>query len=224
VEIPDLDHGDGTSGDTLVPIAPVTARLMNGALCAIAVGDPPGQDLLAGVALLGLTNPLFYHCNWQNVTYNGATVQALSNFAFQATTATPVSGLGATGSTTGGTLAANTYYYGVTALLPGIETLVCAPVSVTTTGSTSQVALAWSTFVNQFLLNGLGGNPAYTEVLGYNVYRGTAANAMGLLATTTAVHYADTGAVSPGATIAPALDLVDLTDPALPRFEYGGPI
>ena len=83
VLVPQLDHGDGTSGDTMVPLAPITARLINGALCAIAAGDPPGQQLLANTAILNLANPLYYHVRWRNVTFGGST-QAISNFAFLA--------------------------------------------------------------------------------------------------------------------------------------------
>jgi hypothetical protein len=83
--VPALDHGDGTYGDTLVPIAPITARLMHGQVCTIAASDPQGIDLLANTAILGLTEPLFYHVRWRNVTFGG-TIAAISNFAFQAPT------------------------------------------------------------------------------------------------------------------------------------------
>jgi hypothetical protein len=89
VSVPALDHGDGTFGDTLVPIAPITARLINGQLCAIAAGDPNGQQLLANSAILGLVNPLYYHVRWRNVTFGG-TVQQISNFAFLAPTTAEV--------------------------------------------------------------------------------------------------------------------------------------
>lgn len=85
VLVADLDHGDGTSGDTMVPIAPITARLTNGAVTSIVVGDPIGVELLADTPILNLDGPLFYHVRWRNVTYGGAP-QAISNFAFQAPT------------------------------------------------------------------------------------------------------------------------------------------
>lgn len=66
------------------------------------------------------------------------------------------------GSTTGGTLAAATYYYKVTALNSNGETLGSNEQSVTTTGSTSSVVLTWGAVAN---------------ATGYNVYRGTAAGA-----------------------------------------------
>jgi hypothetical protein len=83
VLVPRLDHGDGTSGDTMVPLAPITARLINGQICAISAGDPQGQQLLANTAILNLANPLYYHVRWRNVTFGGG-VQVISNFAFLA--------------------------------------------------------------------------------------------------------------------------------------------
>lgn len=52
-------------------------------------------------------------------------------------------GLAAVGSTTGGTLPADTYYYKVSAVDSVGETLASSEVNVTTTGSTSSVALTW---------------------------------------------------------------------------------
>jgi hypothetical protein len=67
----------------------------------------------------------------------------------------------ATGYTTLGSLAANTYYYGVTAVnSTGESTLAVAQKSVTTTGSTGSVNLTWAPV------------PGATS---YNVYRSTAA-------------------------------------------------
>jgi hypothetical protein len=210
VFVSNLDHLDGTSGDTEVPIAPITGRLMNGALSAIAVGDPPGVELLAYTAMLNLASPLYYHVRWRNVTFGGAT-QAISNFAFAATPSTKVAGLGTTPSATGGTLAGPaTRYYGVTAKLAGIETLVCTAVSAAVpSGSTGSVALNWT---------------AYTNAIGYNIYEGAAANALTTLlgSTTSATTFTDTGAA--GTTVsAPLTDVVTITSPTLPRFTYGGP-
>lgn len=83
VLIQDLDHGDGTHGDTLVPLAPITARILNGAICSIAIGDPEGVELLAGSTVLNLAEPLFYHVRFRNVTYAG-TNRSIANFAFEA--------------------------------------------------------------------------------------------------------------------------------------------
>ena len=80
--VPSLDHGDGTKGDTFLPLAPITGRLLNGSLRTIAVGDPVGVLLLSNSPLIGLPR-LRYHVRFRNVTYGGAT-QALTNFAFDA--------------------------------------------------------------------------------------------------------------------------------------------
>lgn len=81
--VTDLDLGGGVSADTVLPIAPITGRFINGNLCTIAIGDPEGVALLANSAFLNLANPLYYHVRFRNVTYGGA-LQRLSNFAFLA--------------------------------------------------------------------------------------------------------------------------------------------
>jgi hypothetical protein len=151
---------------------------------------------------------LYYHVRWRNVTFGGG-LQAISNFAFAATTATPVSGLATVPHTTGGTIAAGTRWYGVTALLNGVETLVCTAVSAVTTGSTGSVTVNWT---------------AYTGATGYNVYEGASAGALTTLigSTTSAVTFTDTGAAGT-AKPAPLTDIVNLTSPVLPKFAYGGP-
>jgi hypothetical protein len=211
VLVADLDHGDGTSGDTMVPLAPITARLMNGALCAVAVGDPIGQQLLAGSTILNLASPLYYHVRWRNVTYGGA-VQAISDFAFAAPTGgeAPANLVG-TPSATGGALPAGTYFWAVTAVMPWGETAVSNIVSETLTGTTSSVALSWSNVVG---------------ALGYNVYRGVAGNALNTLVaeiTSGATHsYTAVGAAG-SAVSAPLTDIVDITSPTLQTTTYGGP-
>lgn len=89
------------------------------------------------------------------------------------------SGFGATGHTTGGTLAAGTYYYVVTAVNPAGETTVSAEQSATVTGTTASVSLACS---------------AVTGAASYNWYRGTTSGGENkLLANTTGITYTDTG-------------------------------
>lgn len=83
VLVPNLNHSDGTIGDTMVPLAPITGRLINGALVSIDIGSSFGVPLLANTPVLGLPNPLFYHVRFRNVTYGGAP-QSISNLAFQA--------------------------------------------------------------------------------------------------------------------------------------------
>lgn len=93
-------------------------------------------------------------------------------------TAAPVLTLGTT-STTGGTFAAGTYYWKVTAKNSAGETLASNEVTATTTGSTSSQPLSWT---------------APAGATSYNVYRGTAAGAENtLVANVITTSYTDTG-------------------------------
>lgn len=74
-----------TYGDTELSLAPITGRTINARLCTIAVGDPIGVELVSNSPWMLLTEPLFYHVRYRNVTYGGA-LQRFSNFAFQAPT------------------------------------------------------------------------------------------------------------------------------------------
>lgn len=91
-----------------------------------------------------------------------------------------------TTATTGGTLAAGTWKYYVTAINANGETTVSNEASQTTTGSTSTVTLTWS---------------AIPGATGYKVYRTAVGGATGtelLLTTLGAVTtYTDTGALTP---------------------------
>ena len=92
--------------------------------------------------------------NINNVTY-------ASYHAF--TSPTTPTGVTATASTSGGSLAANTYYFKVSALDGGLgETLPSSEVSATTSGSTGSVTVSW---------------PAVTNAPYYRVYWGTSAGA-----------------------------------------------
>lgn len=87
-----------------------------------------------------------------------------------------------TTSTTGGTLAAGTYYYKVSAVDNSGETLPSNELSVTTTGTTSSNTLSWS---------------AVSGATSYKVYRGTATNAENVFYTPGNVtSYVDTNAAS----------------------------
>ena len=105
------------------------------------------------------------------------------------------SGLVATGSTTGGTLAAATYYYKVTALNGSGETTGSTEVSVTTTGTTSSVALTWT---------------AVPGATSYRIYRGTAAASENVYYTSTSNSFTDTGAANTGGTV-PVSNTASLT-------------
>lgn len=99
--------------------------------------------------------------------------------------------LGVTGHTIGGTLAAGTYHYVVTATVPNGETLPSNEVSVTTTGSTSSVTLNWT-------------EPTGNGATGYNIYRGPAGAENVLVAVIvsgTIVSFVDTGTPTTAATV-----------------------
>jgi uncharacterized phage protein gp47/JayE len=98
------------------------------------------------------------------------------------TTIPTPTGLGSTTNTTGGTLAAGTYYYRVTAFTHGGETLPSSEISQVTTGSTSRVDLSWS---------------AVPGAAGYYVYRRTSGAHERLVMVDSGTTYTDTGAVTP---------------------------
>jgi hypothetical protein len=77
----------------------------------------------------------------------------------------PAAGLVAIGLGTGGTLAATTYYYEVTAINAGGETTPSNEATVTTTGTTSKVTLDWMA----------AGSGNYGPT-GYKIYRGNTAS------------------------------------------------
>lgn len=94
--------------------------------------------------------------------------------------------LGAT-STTGGTFAAGTYFWKVTAKNSAGETLGSNEVSAALTGTTSSQQLSWN------IING---------AVSYNIYRGTAAGGENVfIANTGALSYTDTGTA--GSTASP---------------------
>lgn len=106
--------------------------------------------------------------------------------------ATPVLNAPTTAAT-GGTLAAGTYFYVITATNANGETVKSNEVSQVTTGATSTVGLSWTAIVG---------------ATGYKVYRSTATGTEALLATLGAVtSYTDTGA----ATTAPTPPTVNTT-------------
>lgn len=108
------------------------------------------------------------------------------------------SGASATGSGSGGTLAANTWYYVVTAFNHAGETTKSAEVSATTTGSTSSVAISWSH------ISGVYNLPTLAQYFaGYKIYRGTVSGSENVLVGTVAASattWTDTGVVGTSAT------------------------
>ncbi|MDE2098584.1 MAG: hypothetical protein KGL39_15120 [Patescibacteria group bacterium] len=92
----------------------------------------------------------------------------------------------ATPATTGGTLAAGTYYYKVTAIdSNGKQTAASAEVSAATTGTTGEVVLSW---------------PAVGGAASYCIYKGTAAGAENGYFTSTTASYTDTGTATTAGT------------------------
>ena len=115
----------------------------------------------------------------------------------------PVMGATST-ATTGGTLAAGTYFYKVTTLTAAGESTPSTEVSQATTGSTSTVTINWT---------------AVTNATGYKIYRGTATGAENKLITTigsgSTVTFIDTGGAGTTATL-------PSTNTALPASTPGG--
>src|ERR1700761_7987038 len=105
-------------------------------------------------------------------------MEYVANLDLGVTLAAP-SGLIATSSGTGGSFAAGTYFWVVTAVDANGETTKSNEVQTVLTGSTSSVALSWNTV---------------DGATGYNVYRGTSTtNENKLITTVTTTSYTDTG-------------------------------
>lgn len=108
------------------------------------------------------------------------------------TTPTAPTSLAVSGSTSGGSIAAGTYYWKVTATIPNGETLPTTAVSATLTGSTSSASLSWTA-------------PTGSGATGYNVYRGTTSSTVnqlvGVITSGAQVTFIDKG--GPTASISP---------------------
>lgn len=114
----------------------------------------------------------------------------------------------ATGAASGGTLAAATYYYVVTAVNANGETTKSNELSVVTTGTTSKVTLTWvgptAPVAEAGQPAGLG-LPTGGTPTGYNVYRGTAAGGelSQFVTGTTLTTFTDTGGTATATNLAP---------------------
>lgn len=91
-----------------------------------------------------------------------------------------------TPSTSGGTLAAATYFYKITALNAAGETVGSPEASCTTTGSTSSVQINWA---------------AVTGATSYKIYRGTTAGNENVFYTSATNSFLDTNGSSTGGTV-----------------------
>jgi hypothetical protein len=106
---------------------------------------------------------------------------------FFGTPALPAPGLPVlVGSTTGGTLTANSYFYKITALNSAGETTGSAEATVTTTGSTSSVAITWG---------------AVAGASSYHIYRGTVTNTENLFFASATNSFTDIGGTSTAGTV-----------------------
>lgn len=112
-----------------------------------------------------------------------------------------------TTSTAGGTLAAATYYYKITALNELGETIGSNEVSVTTTGATSSNTVTWG---------------AVATATGYRIYRGTAAAGENTYyAVGTVTTFTDTGAAGTAGTV-PGANTTGMTVGGQWRFAQFG--
>lgn len=101
---------------------------------------------------------------------------------------TPPTGVTATPSGTGGTMAAGTYYYRVTALNAWGETLGSIEQSATVPGGgTGSVAITWT--------------PPAGTVTGYRIYRGASTGSQDTYYTDAASPFTDTGAAGTAGTV-----------------------
>lgn len=142
----------------------------------------------------------------------GATVKALVIYKDPGAPAAPVANAPTTANT-GGTLAAATYYYKVTALNAAGESLGSNEGSVTTTGASSSNTITWA---------------AVSGATSYRVYRGTAAGAESTYyAPGNVTTFTDTGAAgtagSPPTGTKPLIAYID-TVTGFPMATNGGDI
>lgn len=112
---------------------------------------------------------------------SGGQIGLIESGVFDPSTVMAAPGLAA--STTGGTLAATTYYYKVSALNGTNESLGGTEASVATSGSTGSVTVTWS---------------AVPGATSYRVYRGTTAGAESTYYAASGTSFLDTGAAGTG--------------------------
>lgn len=126
----------------------------------------------------------FLNATVQPLLYGAANVITT---AATAALAAPVLTLGTT-SSSGGTFAAGTYFWKITAINAAGETLGSNEVTATTTGSTGSQVITWV---------------AISGATGYKVYRGTSAGAESVLVSTlgTVTTYTDTGSAGTAGTV-----------------------
>jgi hypothetical protein len=154
-----------------------------------AVGAPSvdyyTKDLIVWDGTGAVNNDFFGSCQVYRITPSADVSRNWNTTIGAAPIQSPV-----TTSTTGGTLAAGTYYYVVTAILnPQGESIASNEQSITTTGATSSNTITWAA-------------PVGMTVTGYKIYRGTAAGVENVFYAPagTATTFTDTNAASTGGT------------------------
>jgi hypothetical protein len=152
-----------------------------------------------------------------HVDYLGGYNGPLKGYGLKLVQVNAPTGVGTSTSTSGGTLAAGTYYYRVSAVdVSGLETAAAAEVSQVTTGSTSTVTISW--------------NPMFGAV-NYKVY-GRTTGAELLIGSLTAgtTSFTDDGSVTPSGalptgnltgSITPSSDNAQIVGAATVRFGSG---
>lgn len=111
---------------------------------------------------------------------------------------------GSSTSASGGTLAAATYTYRITAVINGIETTASAQKSQATTGSTSTVTITWTSIY---------ATSPYNAATAFKVYgRSGTETLMATVAPGTATSFVDTGSVTPSGAMPSAAKGVKLKD------------
>jgi hypothetical protein len=152
-----------------------------------------GSQQLSWRTLQMTANPLWTppNLNWTGKGYTGIGLNGSGSIARM----DPPVSINPTvvGATTGGTLAAGTYWYMVTAPVAVGETGAINQKSVALTGSTSSATLSWT---------------AVTGATGYRIWRGNASGQQKLLTTLAAgvLTFTDDGSLTPGTATPPYLD------------------
>src|SRR6185312_7962582 len=150
-----------------------------------------GDDTVDGAYKLKLTNPDKlkepYPPRAVFIPVSPAGIPGTVPLASSATVGTAVpSGVTATPSTTGGTLAAGTYFYKVVSVDARGTTTGSTEVSATTIGTTGSVTIGWT---------------AAPGATSYRVYKGTVTNTENSYFTTSSLNFVDTGAAGTSGTV-----------------------
>lgn len=142
------------------------------------------------------------------MSYNGSQAQAGrgSSLSIGGSSLTTPGTVTATPSASGGTVAAGTYYYKVTALGGGGETVASPEATATTTGSTSSVALSWT---------------AVTGATGYRIYKGSSTGAENTYFTSATNSFTDVGGSGTSGTVPSGPVLIgEVNEAPLQRGEW----